>query len=70
MDLNIDAQDAQISTTRSTGYINVYLSGVEEKDLLSSENFQSIGIGRFIGEFGAENVLDHLKENYPELFTE
>jgi hypothetical protein len=68
MDLNIDAQDAQISTTRSSGYINVYLSGVEEKDLLSSENFQAIGIGRFIGEFGAESTLDFLKDNYPELF--
>lgn len=68
MDLNIRAEDAQISTTRSSGQITVYLSGVDEQDLLSTENFQSIGINKFVGEFGAEEVLEYLKNDYPELF--
>lgn len=68
MDLNITAEDVQISTTRESGQISLYISGIDERDLLSTENFQSIGIPKFVGEFGAEAVLHHLKENYPELF--
>lgn len=68
MDLNIKAADANISTHRGDINVTCYLSGVDESDLLSSENFQQIGIDRFIGEFGAENVLKNLKELYPELF--
>lgn len=70
MDLNITADDAQISTSRSSGQITVYLSGINESDLISTESFQQIGIDRFVGEFGARNVLDHLKEVYPELFND
>lgn len=68
MDLNIDAQDAQITSRRGSGNITVYLSGIDGVDLISSENFQSIGLGKWIGEFGAESTLDFLKDNYPELF--
>lgn len=69
MDLNITADDAQISTSRSSGQITVYLSGIDERDLLSTENFQQIGIERFVGEFGAEDVLNYIEENYPELLN-
>lgn len=68
MDLNIKAADATISTNRGSVNVDCYLSGVDENDLLSTENFQQIGIDKFVGEFGAENVLAHLKELYPELF--
>jgi hypothetical protein len=68
MDLNITCQDASISSTRGSSQLNVYLTDIHENDLLSTENFQQIGIDKFVGEFGAENVLAHLKELYPELF--
>lgn len=68
MDLNIQADDAQISTSRSSGQITCYLSGINEGDLLSTENFQAISLLKWIGEWGVENVLDCIKENYPELF--
>lgn len=70
MDLNINADNVEISTTRNSGRVTVYLNDIDENDLLSTENFQAIGLGKWIGEFGAENVLDYLKENYPELFTQ
>ena len=69
MDLNINADSCEISTTRNSGRVNVYLNDVDENDLLSTENFQAIGIPKFVGEFGAENVLEYLKSDYPELFN-
>jgi hypothetical protein len=68
MDLNINADTCEISTTRNSGRLNVYLNDVDENDLLSTENFQSIGLDKWVGEFGAETVLQHLKDVYPELF--
>lgn len=70
MDLQISADEATISSTRSNSQVNVFLSGINERDLLEKEVFQSIGIADFVGEFGADNVLQMLKENYPELFND
>lgn len=49
MDLNIQADDIQISTNRNPGQIRCYLSGVYESDLLSTENFQAIPIMKWGG---------------------
>lgn len=64
------ADEATISSTRSSGQVNVYLYGVDEGEILSTDVIQKIGLDKWIGEFGAENVLDFLKQNYPELFND
>ncbi len=68
MDLTIEVEEAQITTTRNSNRVKVLLIGIDKQDLISSDVMQEIGIPDFVGEFGGQQVLDFLKDQYGELF--
>jgi hypothetical protein len=70
MDLNIQAESVEVSTTRNSGRVNVYLNDVDTRDLLSQETLKEIGVKSFVEEFGADEVFNFLKSDYPELFNQ
>jgi hypothetical protein len=66
MDLNLQAEEATISTNRLTRMLSVSVTNVDKSELVD-QVIDKISIDDFVAAKGSKEVFDFLANVYPEL---